>query len=1015
MNTSTSESGLLGQNVRLFTVKICRPGSAKPVGTGFIVSASGLIATCRHVLAAAGMNPDDGRIIPSGLQSLFPLHDRARASVDVYLPQASDLGVIREARTLQAVFKTGPHPFADDIALLQFEPEVPDLSRHEVAVIGGADGSTQHRFSSFGYRVALDHDSGLPASGELLGSEGKDSDRHQSKGKLRRPIVAMSSQGIRGGMSGAAVLDLEWNLVVGVVQSEYDSGRASKDQYLCFSVNTAVLAEPDFNLALHSGPWPLEPQWKNTVKVDAATRNPKPGTGGHDAPELGDEWIERPHIMKQLSGSWFDDDLRVVALFGFGGTGKSTLARRWIASLASPPEGVFWWNWNLNANVDAFFDAAIHHLTKPDTNLTEFKSPVRKARLLAYLLEGGRFLFVMDGLESVQRQSGDLYGTIQDDALREFLSFFAAPRHRSLCLITTRAPLPDLERFHRSFRALEVDRLEASEGKALLRLFNEKLPEPILDKIVEDWQGHPLSLTLIGGNLRGRDDIMPHQIPVPGTKVGERDRVFTLLRDYDKALSEAERAALCAIALFRGTAPIDGLRLAFSETGEAGTILDQVIDQLVSRRLVQRSHASSDLTEHPLIREYFYEVLMKSKKLGQKLHQIAGHFYSQRAKPPVESPRLHDLIDWIEAVYHSCRGGEFDEAYSIYYDKLEQGAEMVLSWKLNAYSTLVAILEQFFPNGDFNQDPPVADVKRRRFLINRLGVCRMNLGRLDDALPLLEKAIRIAENANLPTEELHSSENVVEVSTYRGQLRTANKYGRQVVELAEGLKDPDELRDALAYHAWSAHLIGELDTAKRAFARAVSVQTDIDPAKPNLMSLYGIWHADHLRQTDELDRAYDLAEGIVAHAEAEDMLDDISQGWRLLGDITAAQGDPNAARKYYDDALRLAREISETTVLLEALSARGRWAARSGDLAAKSDLSEALHYARGGHYSIYEVDIRLGLARIEHLGGDKKEAQRQVQDWRERAKSYNYYWGLREAEALLLSLDTSRPFNKLDS
>jgi tetratricopeptide (TPR) repeat protein len=291
----------------------------------------------------------------------------------------------------------------------------------------------------------------------------------------------------------------------------------------------------------------------------------------------------------------------------------------------------------------------------------------------------------------------------------------------------------------------------------------------------------------------------------------------------------------------------------------------------------------------------------------------------------------------------------------------------------------------------------------------------MNLGRLDDALPLLEKAIRIAEDNDLLQEQLHSSENVVEVSTYRGQLRRANKKGIQVVALAEELKNQEELRDALAYHAWSAHLIGDLDTAKQAFARAVSVQTEIDPANPNPMSLYGIWHADHLRQTGEPDRAYDLAQCILAHAQAEGMLDDISQAFRLLGDITAAQGDQCAARKFYDDALRIAREISETTVLLEALSARGRWAARSGDLTARSDLIEALHYARGGHYDIYEVDVRLGLARIEHLGGDKEKARRQMEEWRDKANSYNYYWGLREAEALLLGLDTSGPVDKLGS
>jgi tetratricopeptide (TPR) repeat protein len=965
------------------------------------------------------MNPDDGLGMAKGVWgAFFPSRNRARAYVDIYRPSVSDRGLIREAWTLRAIFKTGPHPFADDIALLQLAPEVPDLTREEVAVIGQANGCEMHRFFSFGYRVVEDDETGWPAEGKVIGPGGEGSDRHRSKGKLRRPIVSMNSQQIRGGMSGAAVLDLDRNLVIGVVESAYDPGPSGKDRDLCFSVDTAVLADPEFNLAVHKQQHPLKPPWTNTVKIDDSVRNPKPGFGGRDAPELEDKWIERPQIMEQLSGAWVDDNSRVVVLLGFGGTGKSTLARHWVDSLASPP-GVFWWNWNLNANVDEFFDAAIQHLIKPGTDLKGFDSPVRKVGLLADLLRGGRFLFVMDGLESVQRQAGDLYGTIQDSALREFLSFFASSPHGSLCLITTRAPMPDLEPFIRSFRTVEVDRLDASEGKALLRRFNEKLPDPLLEKIVEDWQGHPLSLTLIGGNLRDRNDVMPHQIPVPGEKLDERDRVMTLLRDYDKALTEGDRAALCAIALFRGAAPIEGVRLAFLEAGKTGAEprnLDRVIEQLVSRRLVQRHQSSSELTEHPLVREYYYQRLVSSRKTGlsKKLHQIAGDFYSQRAKAPVESPRLPDLIEWMEAAYHLCRAGQYDEAYSIYYDKLEQGTELVLSWKLNAYSTISGILEQFFPEGNLSQEPPVSDVKHQRFLINRLGVCRMNLGRSGDALPLFEKAIRVAVNAKLLQEELHSSENKLEASTYLGELHTGAGLGQRVVELAEQLKNPEELRDALAYHAWSAHLIGKLDVATRSFARAVSVQAEIDPANPDLLSLYGVWHADHLRQTEELDRAHLLAKRIVAHAQAEDMLDDISQGWRLLGDILAAQGEQDAARKHYDDALRSAREISETTVLLEALSARGRWAARSGDLAAESDLREALHYARGGHYGIYEVDILLGLARVEHLRGEKQEAERQTQSAQKQAKKCGYYWGLREAEALILSLGSSLPIVKLD-
>src|SRR4051794_15847032 len=109
------------------------------------------------------------------------------------------------------------------------------------------------------------------------------------------------------------------------------------------------------------------------------------------------------------------------------------------------------------------------------------------------------------------------------------------------------------------------------------------------------------------------------------------------------------------------------------------------------------------------------------------------------------------------------------------------------------------------------------------------------------------------------------------------------------------------------------------------------------------------------------------------------MLDDISQCYRLLGDIAFARDDCDAARKFYWDALKLARDMSEITVLLEALLARGRWAAATGAEEARSDLSEALHYACGGSYKLYEAGARIGLARVLNREGYKNDALKEAQ------------------------------------
>lgn len=1013
-----SETGGLIQSLRLFTVQIRRTGEEKPVGTGFIVSASGVVATCRHVLEDAGMDPDTGFARPTAWELakdvLWSKQQKGAARVDVYLPAVRESGVYREGRVYKAVLKASPpEPYKDDVALLQLEPPLPELTAQEVAVISEAGGSEGHDFRAFGFRVRGQHNSGLPARGSVTGFGGYGFASQDSGNSFLKPIISMRSEEIKGGMSGSPVLDEHKNLVIGIVESEYDSGAAGKDHDLCFAVDAAVLAKSPFEVPVHSGSLPLAPAGVNRLelKVDDV-RAKEPGEFLADAAQVVEEWVERSELSESLTSAWMGDRTRVVALIGFGGSGKSSLARNWLESLETRPDAVFWWNWNLKPSPDEFFEAAARHFTDGKIDLSGYDSSVLRARLLARLLEGGRYLFVLDGLESIQHQAGDFYGNVQSEALRDFLTFFASPTHHSFCIITSRAPVADLERFRDGFRWFEVDRLSRADGKALLRMLDVRLPDQILEEIVDNWKGHVLSLALIGGQLRGRENVMPYEIPIPSEGVSQRERIQSLLVDYNKTLAADERAVLSAISMFRTAAPADDIREIFPELLEtAGQTdgLESVRNRLLSRRLVQVNERA-EFTEHPLIREHYYARLREEKsELCARLHSRIGELYCARAKEPSPLPQLADLSEWVEAAYHFCRAGEYDRGFDTYYHKLEQGDELlIISWKLNAYSTVAGILEQFFPHKKPEMPPLVEDMKKQRFIVNRLGACRMNLGRLREAETMYHRGVTIAVEAEMLREQLHGSENLVEVSTYLGFLKSAGIHADNAVRLAEelneGLSEPGELRDALAYRAWSFHLRGELEKAKADFARAEELQLGIDPDKPYLWSLYGIWHADHLRLTDNLDKAEANIKRILKDSEDGQALDDISQCRRLLGDIASARAEHDRARRNYAEALKLARNMSETTVLLEALLARGRWAATAFPEEARSDLDEALYYARGGSYGLYETDARIGLARLEKSEGNKDGALKEARQAAALAKKFRYFWAEREAGALVTEL-----------
>lgn len=1014
---------VLKQSSRLFSVEICAPVSGKRIGTGFFVLADGAIATARHVLKDGGMNPADGSSLQGvvGLALHLP-RKHEQVQLEVFVPEVNEYGICRPPKRYKAFFRAGVAPPShDDVALLQLGECLDDgtrlsLTAQEVAIVGQAVGSEGHDFSSYGFRVSGEEKYGLPAVGWILDLGGKPAVAQGAQDEMCEPLITMHSSEIKKGMSGAPVVDDDTNLVVGVVAKEFEPGRESKDRDLCFAVDAAVLHKPPMSVPIHQGPAPLAALTLDELEIRIDDyRASRPGSFLKDAVPPPGEWVERASLSAALDADWADPSVRLVELAGFGGCGKSALAYRWLASLDPAPDGVFWWDWTRNPNIDEFFEAAVRHFTvdKQDqaVALSTFSSPVQRARLLGALLEGRRFLVVLDGLQAVQHQSGDLLGTLKHAALREFLSFFALADTRSMCLLVSRKRAADIARMKTAFRSHDVDRLTPGEGLALLRNYAgsgpDAPPDSVLAEIVDNWQGHALCLTLVGGQLRTRVYAMPHQLlkpPMIGTGAG----IGHLLDDYDSVLADYEVAVMGAVSIFRASAPLEAVRQiypALSKDGwPAAAKLDDIIARLLDRRLLQQ--AGVDLGEHPLVCEHYRARLQGQRTEDDigKIHAIAARYYIDRAGAPPALPTLADLGDWISAAYHCCRAGDHEQAFKIYHDKIEQGEELALSWKLNAYATVAAIVEQFFPNGDTNMTPCLPGARERHFLVNRLGVSRMDLGKLNEAASLYERAANIAEQAALRKERLHSLDNLVEVCSYIGALLRGRRNAKEALEVARELDDKSELSDTLAYHGWIAHLMGDTGLAADDFREALALRAQVAPDEAYLTSMYGIWHADHLRQTGQFEQARSVLENVLDYANKEVMQDDISMVHRARGDIASALGENGAAQKEFDEAVRLARNMAETTVLLEALLARGRWAAATGAPDAQADLSEALYYARGGGYQLYEADIRLGLAQLEKNRGDRTRAREHAMTANDLATTTLYHWAKMEAGKLIEAL-----------
>jgi hypothetical protein len=136
----------------------------------------------------------------------------------------------------------------------------------------------------------------------------------------------------------------------------------------------------------------------------------------------------------------------------------------------------------------------------------------------------------------------------------------------------------------------------------------------------------------------------------------------------------------------------------------------------------------------------------------------------------------------------------------------------------------------------------------------------------------------------------------------------------------------------------------------------------------------------------------------------------ISQCHRVLGELDSTAGAHAPARDHFDTALTLARSISHRPTLIEALLARGRWAAKLAfaDLTglyslpqAFSDLREALGYATDGGYRLYEADSRIALAWAHLASGSSTAAKQEATRAQTLSADMGYHWGQVDAAEVL--------------
>lgn len=988
------------QPIKDFVVQIRHTSTDAIVGTGF-VAREGII-TCAHVVQAAGVDPvaEDG------------------GEVGIYYPEREGRSSIRKRARVAARFDQHD----DDVVLLHLVEGSTPLGPENTARFGQAKGSELHEFLSFGYRRLQNYD-GLPAYGKINGHADKPADE-----KLQGEPLMLISQNIDRGMSGAPVLDIDRNLIIGVIYATWDSDGKAPDRDTGFAVDARVLSlEPlGLNLEENDLPKSLGPSPKIDVPKAREAVSIQEKVIWNNAPSSLAEWTGREQLLKEITSDWADARVRITGLIGFGGEGKSSLAREWVDqlladSLRPQPEGVFWWGFYENRNVDQFFDAALNYMSGGKIEVKKIPSANMKSQVIAAMLGVGRYLFVLDGLEVLQYQDGDMYGSIRSPDLKAFLEFFASPDHESFCLVTSRAPLMDMISLA-TYKNRDVDRLSPQDGRDLLRKLGVQGKDAELDKVVKDWDGHALTLSLLASYLKDYHDgdiAQINNIPPPTADEPRYERVRRVLRRYDEHLDEAAKAFLKLFSDFRRPVDRDAFDKVFrikpnekalnaSIAALSNSEFQAMVERLVAYRILRYDSETGQYTAHPLIRSYYSDLLAEGDRdLAAEAQKQIKDYYLTKAQDMPDKPSLEDLTPLIEAVHHACQCGDYEDAYKICWGRICSGDEYYIMHQLGAWETMLEIIRDFFPEEDIFKEPIDSILHAKGRILSTLGICLDSIGHGFLAEGFYQQALNISIGSKDWANAGAGYINLAYFFLEKGDIAKGLQAASDALKLARLAKKTDHECISLAYMAYANNLRGDLKIAGQMFSEAEKVINDGNFPKLFLNRQMGIHQADYLRRIGESKYAYKVTEANLIFCKDHKWPILISSCHRVLGDLFADSGRRDEASENYAQALRIARSTTHRLTIIESLKTRGRWYAcfKKNSDAAFSDLTEAYDYARAGGYRLYEADIRIGLAWAHLAACNVNRARDEATYALQMSQEMGYHWGIVDAKEVLAKLE----------
>jgi tetratricopeptide (TPR) repeat protein len=746
-----------------------------------------------------------------------------------------------------------------------------------------------------------------------------------------------------------------------------------------------------------------------------ALPGPAPKVDIDRLPQSDDLLFGRRQELNFLNKAWDDQQLNVVVFKASGGVGKTTLVRCWVDAMAEDnyrgAERVFAWSFYSQGtgervtSGDEFMAKALEWFG--DESAGKGLSAWDRGHRLARLIQRGRTLLLLDGLEPLQSGYAFDRGKLKDPGL-EVLLFELARRNPGLCVITTREPLADLadDEIKAGVRQFDLDQISTIAGRALLRVSGIQGTDEELEGTVTAFGNHAYAIKLLGAWIgqwhdkhvsraagiadldiplqKGRHPRRVMQAFAERFDDGPKANLLALIGLFDRP------AAAALIAALRERPAIAGLTDHLVDLG--GKAWDDEIAALRRLGLLAESshHAPGEIDAHPLVREHFGERL----KAEQPAAWRAGHgrlyeHLKQSAKALPDT--LAEMAPLFQAMHHGCQAARHQEALEeVYWARIVRRDQAYVVKKLGAVGSDLAALAGLF---DPPWDRPVATLTEavQAFILNQAAYWLRALGRLREAVaPMRAGLERYVAQENWQYAAIVAG-NLSELQLTLGDVAQAVAMGEASFGHAD--RSGDAFPRMVSHTTWAdaLHQAGEVARAQALFEAAEALQAEGQPEHPRLYSLRGYRYCDLLLAQGRAAEVRDRARYAIKVAEANNWLLDIALDHLALGRAALALGEPGEARAQLDQAVDGLRQAGQQDYLTRGLLARAALFRETGDFPeARRDLDEAMRIARRSEMRLFQCDAHLESARLALAQRDPETARNELAAARDLVKETGY-------------------------